>query len=258
MASGPVEGRALLEAMGSAEAVSRADPAEIAAVVGQGAGQRIHAALQACDPHAEFRHMERLGLCGVLPQDPDWPPLLAAVHGAPLALWTRGAFEQADRFAVAVVGSRACTAYGLEQADRFAGWLAAQGFTVVSGGARGIDAAAHRSALRHRRPDRRGAGWRAGSALPARACTALRRHRGGRWLRVQRVPRDLPEPCRPVPAAQPDHQRPEPGHPPDRGPSQLRSADHGPAGGRGARTRGDGGSRPRGLAREHGLSPGHP
>ncbi|MGA1266805.1 MAG: DNA-processing protein DprA [Phycisphaerales bacterium] len=149
MAAGPVEGRALLEALGTAEAVARAGPADVASVVGQGAGHRIHAALRACDPHAEFEHMERLGLCGVLPQEPDWPPLLAAVHGAPLALWVRGGFAETDRFAVAVVGSRACTGYGLEQADRFAGWLAEQGFTVVSGGARGIDAAAHRSALRH-------------------------------------------------------------------------------------------------------------
>lgn len=146
---GPVEGRRLLQTMGSAEAVVEASEAVLTSMLGPVRGPRVHAALRAVDPEREWRCMEALGVQAVLPGDPDWPALLEAIPGAPLALWVRGQFDQADRFAVAVVGSRACTAYGLEQAGRFAGWLAEQGFTVVSGGARGIDAAAHRAALRH-------------------------------------------------------------------------------------------------------------
>jgi len=105
--------------------------------------------MDAVDVQREFEEMDRESVCGILPGDADWPELLKTATPEPLALWVRGAFQDADRFSVAVVGSRICTAYGLEQADRFAGWLAEQGFTIISGGARGIDAAAHRSALRH-------------------------------------------------------------------------------------------------------------
>ena len=146
---GPVEARRLLDAFGGASEVVGASEARLAGVVGAAAAARIRAALRAVDLNAELGRMERLGVRGVLRGDPDWPPLLEAVPGAPLGLWIRGELAEADRFSVAVVGSRVCSAYGLEQADRFAGWLAEQGFTVVSGGARGIDAAAHRSALRH-------------------------------------------------------------------------------------------------------------
>lgn len=146
---GPREGRRLVEALGGAEAVVRASRRSLSALLGEGPGDRIHAAIRAVDVDRELRRMETLGVQGVLPGDADWPPLLTAVPAAPLALWVRGAFLEPDRFAVAVVGSRGCSVYGLDQADRFAGWLAQQGFTVVSGGARGIDAAAHRAALRH-------------------------------------------------------------------------------------------------------------
>lgn len=146
---GPVEGRRLLQAMGDAAAVLAASEAGLAEVIGPRAAARVHAALRAVDVAEELGRMRAAGLQGVLPGDADWPPLLETIPGAPLALWVRGAFHARDRFSVAVVGSRACTAYGLEQAGRFAGWLAEQGFTIVSGGARGIDAAAHRAALRH-------------------------------------------------------------------------------------------------------------
>lgn len=146
---GPVEGRRLLDAMGGPDAVVAASRRDIAAVLGETAGDRVHAAIRAVDLPRELRRMETLGVRGLLPGDSDWPPLLAAIPAAPLGLWLCGEPVEADRFSLAVVGSRACSAYGLEQAERFAGWLAEQGFTIVSGGARGIDAAAHRAALRH-------------------------------------------------------------------------------------------------------------
>jgi DNA processing protein len=150
MAAGPVEGARLLQAFeGDAGAVCGASISALASQIGEVAAARVHAALRTVEPGMELDLMRARDIGCVFPEDPDWPPLLAAVHGAPLALWVRGRFDPSDRFAVAVVGSRSCTGYGLEQADRFGGWLAEQGFTIVSGGARGIDAAAHRSALRH-------------------------------------------------------------------------------------------------------------
>ena len=150
LSAGPVEGRRLLEAFqGDAEAAWAASESELVVLLGPSAGQRVHHALRTVQPDEELQRMRKHGLSCVLPCDPDWPALLAATDGAPLALWVRGVLASEDRFSVAIVGSRACTAYGLEQADRFGGWLAQQGFTIVSGGARGIDAASHRAALRH-------------------------------------------------------------------------------------------------------------
>lgn len=90
------------------------------------------------------------GIRLITPQDPEWPAQLADLGAEqPYALWLRG---NADlRFSclrsVAVVGSRAATAYGSYVAAEFAASLAARGVAVVSGGAFGVDAAAHRGAL---------------------------------------------------------------------------------------------------------------
>jgi DNA processing protein len=62
-------------------------------------------------------------------------------------LWVRGAVTEDDELAVAVVGARRATPYGIEVAERLAGDLAARGVTIVSGFARGVDTAAHRAAL---------------------------------------------------------------------------------------------------------------
>jgi DNA processing protein len=77
----------------------------------------------------------------------DYPPLLAAIPDAPFVLWLKGPPSCLAKPAVAVVGSRAATPYGLEAASRLAGDLAAAGVLVVSGLARGVDSAAHRAAL---------------------------------------------------------------------------------------------------------------
>ena len=90
------------------------------------------------------------GIRLVCPGDPEWPGQLADLgDDQPYALWLRG---NADlRFSclrsVAIVGSRAASAYGSYVAAEFAGSVAARGWAVVSGGAFGVDAAAHRAAL---------------------------------------------------------------------------------------------------------------
>ena len=90
------------------------------------------------------------GIRLVTPDDPEWPGQLADLgEDQPYALWLRG---NADlRFnclrSVAVVGSRAATAYGAYVAAEFSASVAARGLAVVSGGAFGVDAAAHRGAL---------------------------------------------------------------------------------------------------------------
>ena len=93
----------------------------------------------------EMAHRE--GIVPVVIGTPGYPPLLAATSDPPVVLWVRGVAESLERPAVAVVGSRAATEEGLEVAARLAGELAANGLVVVSGLARGIDAAAHRGAL---------------------------------------------------------------------------------------------------------------
>jgi len=109
---------------------------------------------------ADLADAERLGLRLVTPEDDEWPD--AALHpmevacaldrddlAAPLLLWVRGAARLDDVLAgaVAVVGSRDATPYGRHVAADLGHELARRGWTVVSGGAYGIDAAAHRGAL---------------------------------------------------------------------------------------------------------------
>jgi DNA processing protein len=93
---------------------------------------------------------EREGLRIVCPGDPEWPTQLDALGDArPLLVWVRGSMDL--RFAclrsVSVVGARAATAYGMHVATELAAALAERGHAVISGGAYGIDACAHRGAL---------------------------------------------------------------------------------------------------------------
>jgi DNA processing protein len=76
-----------------------------------------------------------------------YPRLLSQIDDPPGVLFTRGAFEPCDALAIAIVGARHASAYGRRVASQLAGGLARAGCTIVSGLARGIDAAAHRGAL---------------------------------------------------------------------------------------------------------------
>ncbi|MEO0512036.1 MAG: DNA-processing protein DprA [Planctomycetota bacterium] len=79
--------------------------------------------------------------------DDGYPGLLREIPDPPPVLTVRGDLDGL-KFGVGVVGARRCTGYGLEQSGRFAETLAGQGLSIVSGGARGVDTAAHRGALR--------------------------------------------------------------------------------------------------------------
>ncbi|MFB3138972.1 MAG: DNA-processing protein DprA, partial [Phycisphaerales bacterium] len=108
----------------------------------------IHQAVEQVDPDFERLVMAEAGAQLILRGDDDYPALLGAIPDPPAALWIRGQLTQADRLAIAIVGSRTCTVYGREQAGRLASLLAQCGLTIVSGGAVGIDGEAHRGALR--------------------------------------------------------------------------------------------------------------
>lgn len=98
----------------------------------------------------ELALAEKLGVGIIGITDPAYPPLLRSIPTAPPILFVRGRLDARtdDRYGIAIVGSRSCTQYATEQAERFAMGLGQSGLTVVSGGARGVDTAAHRAALR--------------------------------------------------------------------------------------------------------------
>ncbi len=82
------------------------------------------------------------------PDSPDYPTPFKQLYSPPLALYGRGVLPDLERMPViGVVGTRKCTPYGLEAAGGIAAGLAAAGCLVISGGAKGIDRAAHEGAL---------------------------------------------------------------------------------------------------------------
>lgn len=132
---------------------------EVWASLASGSGRGVWARRAGLvDVDVVWRRTVELGLRFVVPSDGEWPVGLGSLdvcelvqesRGAPVGLWVRGEAALADVVgrSVAIVGARACTSYGEHVAADLAGGLVARGCVVVSGGAFGIDAAAHRGAL---------------------------------------------------------------------------------------------------------------
>ncbi len=95
----------------------------------------------------ELAALRRMAVRVITYLDPDYPARLKTIHDPPPLLSVSGSLGEADRHAVAIVGTRDATPAGRLVAERLSRGLAAAGLTVVSGLARGIDAVAHRSAL---------------------------------------------------------------------------------------------------------------
>ena len=146
---GPRHRQDLLAMFGSSAAVLAASKSDLQEVSGIGPkiAARIAAARDEIDVDAELELAAANGINVLVESDAHYPSLLRQIHDPPGVLFRRGTSSPQDEMAIAIVGTRHATRYGLAQAERLAGSLARTGFTVVSGLARGIDAAAHRGAI---------------------------------------------------------------------------------------------------------------
>ena len=146
---GPRAAAKLLERFGSAEAVYKATRAEL---------EQLRLPPEAVDTiiardllpraEAEIFAVRRLGGDILLLDDGVYPSALREIYDPPMVLYVKGAWSEClDRPCIGVVGSRRCSTYGQNAAIMLARDLAKQGVTVISGFARGIDAAAHRGVL---------------------------------------------------------------------------------------------------------------
>ena len=140
---GPATYARLLAAHGTAREALRALPHRA-----REAGLAGYAPCPEADARHELRRGEAAGARAVFLHEPDYPPALRAIPDAPPMLWARGDLALAGRPAVAIVGSRDASSLGLRMARGLARGLAEAGLVVVSGLARGVDAAAHGAALR--------------------------------------------------------------------------------------------------------------
>ena len=146
---GPRAAAKLLERFGSAEAVYSATRSEL---------EQLRLLPEAVDTiiahdlfaraEAEIENIKKLGADLLILDDGVYPLLLREIYDPPITIYLKGAWAEClDQPCVAIVGSRRCSTYGQNAALMLARDLAQRGVTIVSGFARGIDAAAHRGAL---------------------------------------------------------------------------------------------------------------
>jgi DNA processing protein len=146
---GPVRVRQLLEHFTDAPAILRASKQQLFHVrgIGEDTAESIVRWEKTIDLKGELRRIQEFG-CHVLTQeDEDYPPLLREIYDPPIVLYVKGRLDAKDRNSVAIVGSRQTTHYGIEVSRKLSYQLGYVGVTVVSGGARGIDTAAHQGVL---------------------------------------------------------------------------------------------------------------
>src|SRR5579863_3911570 len=146
---GPVRVRQLLEHFGEAPRILGASRQQWMQVRGIG-GETADAIAdweKTVDLAGELKRIAEFGCHILISTDEEFPELLRQIYDPPMVLYVKGRLTAKDKNAVAMVGSRMTTHYGLEVARKLAYQLAYVGVTVVSGGARGIDSAAHQGAL---------------------------------------------------------------------------------------------------------------
>jgi len=146
---GPRIRQALLERFGSPREVFAAEASQLREVSGVGT-KTVHQILTArelIDVEGEIALCRENNVDILTDADEAFPRMLREIHDPPSVLFVKGELKKQDAVAVGIVGTRHASQYGLRQAKRLAASLARAGVTIVSGLARGIDAAAHRGAL---------------------------------------------------------------------------------------------------------------
>jgi DNA processing protein len=148
---GPILIRRLIDNAGSAEAACEANTTLLLGIdgIGNAKARGILESMRAANVDEELHRCDQLGIRVLCPDDDDYPTLLTQIPDPPAVLYVKGGFQPRDLNSLAIVGSRKCSYYGREQAERFAALLAGAGFCVISGGARGVDSSAHRGAMSH-------------------------------------------------------------------------------------------------------------
>ena len=147
--TGPAK-QQLLDYFGSPESVYYADAEEYHLLEGMTGAQIAQLGDKSLEEANEIMgECQRLGLRILTMQDADYPARLRNIFDPPLLLYVKGTLPLMDEeAAVAVVGTRGASPYGIACAEKLSFGLAKQGAIVVSGAARGIDSSAHRGALR--------------------------------------------------------------------------------------------------------------
>lgn len=146
---GPIRIRHLLERFTDAPSILSASEPELRQVDGVGpeTASAIVSWEDEVDLPAEIRRAQDFGCRILTTHDEDYPALLREIYDPPIVLYVLGTLSPRDKQGIALVGSRQITPYGLDTARRLAHQLSYAGITVVSGGARGVDTAAHQGAL---------------------------------------------------------------------------------------------------------------
>ncbi len=146
---GPVRVRQLLEHFGDAAKILSASKHQLLHVrgIGEETAESIVGWEKSVDLAAEMKRIADSGCEVVIQTNAHYPELLREIYDPPTVLYVKGNLTAKDKNGVAMVGSRMTTHYGIEVARKLAYQLAYTGVTVVSGGARGIDTAAHQGAL---------------------------------------------------------------------------------------------------------------
>lgn len=147
---GPVRIKQLLETFGSALSVLNADPLLIEGM--RGFGSRIATGFTCWQDNKSWKEnlnlSKKYGVEIIPYTSPKYPKDLSRINDHPLLLYVLGELQEKDHLSLAIVGTRVPSIYGLEAAGGISEDLAAQGFTIISGLARGIDTAAHIGALK--------------------------------------------------------------------------------------------------------------
>jgi DNA processing protein len=146
---GPVRARSLLEYFGEAPKILSASKSELTRVrnIGEDTAEKIASWEKSVDLAGELQRIKDFGCHVLISLDENYPASLREIYDPPLVLYVKGELTAKDKNSIAMVGSRMTTHYGLETARKLGYQLAYTGVTVVSGGARGIDTAAHQGAL---------------------------------------------------------------------------------------------------------------